>query len=352
MFKRIKRFFNHLTSSFFGGMKTAEETAFRAPDIGNSTQPPAIVREVHQNRVAKDLLAGKETQQVRELRYRTYTVDRESKKYEYYSPFLSKKRTAPKDIPDIYDKSDGLNVIVIQENMPIVENVGDGLEQVGERGKRQKYWIEIDRGGKFIPRYRLEEYTRRLVVKEPDEDSDKVAILEFYVSKYPNEEDLKSKGFVREIEHMMEDENFKGDIVTMDYVHFTTMNAFGVDDLVEFRFRKPYLQAITEYKGNYVLRFRAGIVVNGHDIVEEYYEKSIAEKYANKEPRNNFGATAEEIKTYTCELCGKTLRDDDEDTEKYDMQITKETVGKMLCRDCLKKITGDIEEWKDQSTHS
>lgn len=352
MFDKIRRLFRHLASLFFNGMKVSEETAFRAPDIGNTSQPPAIVKEVHQNRVAKDLLAGKETQQVRELRYRTYAVDRETKKYEYYSPFLSKKRTSPKELPDIFDKSDGLGVIVIQENMPIFENVSDGLRQIGKRGERQKYWLNIDRGGKFIPRYRLEEYTLRLVVKEPKNGNGSVAILEFYVSKYPNEEDLKSKGFVREIEHMMEDNAIRGDIVTMDGVSFITSNAFGADDMVEFRFKNPYPLSIREYKGNYVLCFKAGVVVNGHDIVEDYYERSIAEKYANKEPRQSAGSSfGEEIKSYTCEMCGKTLSGYDDVAEKYDMQITKETIGKMLCKDCLEKITEDIGKWKN-NTHS
>lgn len=363
MLKRLKKWIGHFKYGFFGGMKAADDVIFRQT---TPTQAQAgIVQEQHENRVSKDLLTGKETQQVRELRYRTYKVDRESKSYEYFSPYKAKKRDASKPAPKNFDSSDGRNVIVIQDNYPISESVVDGLEQVGKRGNRQKYWIAIDRDGSFTPRYRLEEYTLRLVVKETDDEN--VAMLEFYVSKYPNEEDFKSKGFISEIKDMLEVLPNKSDITAFTGVHFITNCAYGADDMIEYRFRKPYPTGVSEYEGNYVLRFRAGIVVNGYDKINDYKEKSLDDKYLRHETKHPvIDLTGNEPeKEYVCEHCGKVVKYDTkamdrvkyEDrgtntTEYLDMQMSKETVGKFLCKDCLIKYINEMNKWKNQDTHS
>lgn len=360
MINRIKRLLYHIWFTFFSGMKSADEST-----LGKYAQQEGddvSLNEVqHENRVSEDLLAGKETQQVRELRYRTYAVDREAKKYEYFSPYLSKKRDTPKDIPNIYDRSDGLDVIVIQENWPITENLLDGLSQVGSRGGRQKYWIEIDRGGSFIPRYRLEEYTKRIVVKRHGNDENNV-IIEFYVSRYPNDEDLKSKGFISEITHLSEDLRKNNDITSFKTLSFMTSNAWGADDLVEFRFKNPHLLSIGTFGGDFVIKVLAGVVVGGHDLMDEYYEKSIADKYARHETRHVSTTVDSRKKEYRCEECGKVVVYDPEmvnradegydSTEYLDMQITMSTVGKCLCRDCLNKLTKNVEEWKKKDMPS
>ena len=355
MLETIKKYFRRFMFGLFGGMKQAETVVTTTGDDVDVNPATTINVEKHDIRVSNDLLAGKETKAVRELRYRTYLVDRETKKYEYLSPYLAKKREDPKELPNIFDRSDGLDVIVIQENNELIENVADTLSDIGRIGRRKAHWINIARDGHFTPRDRIEDYAKRVVVKAPKDGDGSVAILEFYVSIYPNEEDVKSKGFISEITDLAENPGRRNDIFDIEYVSFVTSNAFGAEDMVEFRFRKPSLQSIHEYKGNYVIRMRAGVMVGGHDIVNDYYEKSMAEKYANKEPRVNGGevSIADADRSFTCDMCGKTVKyDPDNNLEFFDIQMTKETIGRALCKDCLNKTINDIQEWSKKNTLS
>ena len=174
---KIKRNIQIFFYSWFYGMKNTEDKMFHQTGLTNSTGS-SIIKEVDNQRVSKALLKGEVTQQVEELRYRTYKVDKESKGFEYYAPTLALKKDKQDTKFMKYDNSDGLELITIQPNDILVETVGETLEQVGGRGKRTQYRIKIKRN--FVPRYKIEEYITRLDVKKLDESH---VILDIYVSK-------------------------------------------------------------------------------------------------------------------------------------------------------------------------
>ena len=341
-------------------MKITEEEVFKPANI-EINPATSITQEVHDKRVSTALLAGKETQEVKELRYRTYVVDREAEEYEVFSPTLAmrKEELEKQDSKFVYyDDSDGLEVITIQNNFPLVETVEETLNQVGQRGKKTEYWIKIEREFGFIPRYRIEEYTKKLVVKEKTKD--KTAILEFYVSKYPNKEDLKSKGFVKEIEKI-KDEGIRSDIIDINVISFETNQAYKLPNMLYFSFKKKEFVGITEYDGHYVIKFLVDILVNGQDRVKQYYNKEMDEKYRNKAKRNvvhNLIVDAEN-KIYVCEECGKEVKYCPQDMDNlepsdetlfegsfiefFDYQISESTFGKRLCKNCMEKYIKELE---------
>lgn len=336
----------------FVGMKTTEDTMFKgSTDIIPGT---AVIQEVSDKRVSKDLLKGEVTQAVEELRYRTYKVDREAKQFEYIAPTLAFRREKQDSKFVTYEDSDSLEVITIQPNEAIVEEVVESLKYVGGRGKRSEYVIKLQRD--FYPRYRIEEYTKRLVVKKLDETH---AILDFYVSKYPNDKDFKSKGFVREVEKI-KDEGMRSDMTDIEKVSFVTSHAFKLNDMLEFEFDNVWFKEIVEFDGHYVLRFKSRIIKNGIDLTEQYYSKTMDEKYKNKVKKDVViditGTTPPQV--YRCEKCGKEIvydpeemneaeicqpRDIDEVIENYDSvtdymdaQISQQTYGIVMCKNCLK----------------
>lgn len=349
IFKWVKTFWTGL----FWGMKATEDSMFK----GNTDAIPgsAIIQEINDKRVSKALLKGEVTQEVEELRYRTYKVDRESKQYEYIAPTLAFKREKQDSKFVSYENADNLEIITIQPNEAIVEDILETLKYVGGHGKRSEYIIKIKRD--FYPRYKIEEYTKRLVVKKLDETH---AILDFYVSKYPNDKDFKSKGFVREIEKIR-DEKIKSDVIDIKNVSFITTHSFKLDDMLEFEFDNVWFRTIVEYDGHYIIRFKSRILKNGIDLTDQYYSKTMDEKYKNKVKKevvyDLFGNTPTE--TYVCERCGKKIiydademneqeitqpRDIDELVENYDsvteymdVQISQQTYGIVLCKECLKK---------------
>lgn len=328
-----------------------------------------VVQDVNQgvHELAKALLRGELTEEVKQLRYRNYKVDREAKKYKYFSPTLALKKKEGKDNKFIsFDKSDGLEVITVQYNYAISEDVLDAINQIenGGRGKKTKYKFEFKRD--FIPRFRMEEFAKKVVVKRLDETH---AILDFYFSKYPerffrrsDDKSFRSKVFIHEIESIR-DKGVKSDMLDVEELRFVTNHAYKQDDLMEFVFKNIVFREVAEFDGDYILRFKASIEHDGIDLTAAFYNKEMAEKYENKEKKElvldvSGGAP---IETYVCSDCGKVVTFDtqkmeempiseardidaeinEEDswsvTEYMDMQIIEQTIGKKLCKSCLKK---------------
>lgn len=349
--------------------KNTETQILTQGGVDSAVGGMVIVQDVKQgaHALSKALLRGELTEEVKQLRYRNYKVDREAKKYKYFAPTLALKKKEGKDNKFIkFDKSDGLEVITIQYNYPISEDVLDAINQIdnGGRGSETKYKIEIERN--FRPRFRMEEFLKKVVVKRLDETH---AILDFYFSKYPerffrtsDDKSFRSKVFIHEIEKIR-DEKIKSDILDVEKMRFVTKNAYKKDDLIEYVFRNLWFREVVEYDGDYILRFKASIEHDGVDLIATYYNKEMDEKYQNKEKKElvlDISGTVP-VETYVCADCGKVVtfdahkmdempiseaREIDEEvneddswnvTEYMDMQIVEQTIGKKLCKKCLKK---------------
>lgn len=370
---KVKYFIN----SIFYGLSSADHVLMG----GNSGEEGITInQEVQDKRVSKDLLKGEVTQEVEELRYRTIKVDRESKGFEYFSPTLTKK----KDINDSkfvqYENEDNLDIVTIQPNEFQTANLRDAMRNinsddvreiqdkegnseitvnVGEFKQPKKYSIKIRRSEYAIPRYYIEEYTTRLVVKKTSKENE--YILDFYVSKYPNVFDYKSKGFIREVEKI-KDDGWKSDIIDINGVNFITSHAYLFDDMVEFEFKNINYQKIVEFDGHYVIKFKA-ILAKLHDMIKDVYSKTMDEKYKNKEAKDviyNINGGHESV-VYKCEVCGKEIvydtmalamkpitqareideeyetSDNDQVSSYYDIQMSEQTTGKKMCSECFKE---------------
>ena len=388
----MKRFFKNIVLFFktlFVGMKSTEEAVLHKNDEvlpGN-----AVIKEVESNRVSKALLKGEITQQVEELRYRTYLIDREAKEYNYIAPTLARRAQEKDDSKFVeYENSDNLEIVTIQPNDLLIENLIDRFDSIdtedetveninlGKFDKNKKYYVKVHR--KYISRFKIEEYTKRLVVRKFDDNHD---ILDFYVSKYPNPEDIKSKGFVREVEKIR-DQRIKSDILDINRVNFVTNHAYKKVDMLEYEFDNLGFQGVFEFDGHYILRFKSRVVKDGCDLTDRYYSKTMDEKYKNNEKKevviDMTGAPIPEV--FVCEECGKQIiydpvsideadvtrpreideeqvfENEDELTEYFDLQLSQQTFNKTLCRKCLNKFLKNkqnkmIEEvWQNRNMHS
>ena len=363
---KIKNKINNLVTGFMVGMKNTENEIFT--QLGGSTVADSTInQEAHTSRVSKALLKGELTQEVKELRYRTYMVDRETKNYKYFSPTLAKKKKKDYSKFVKFENEDNLKIITIQPNERKVENLYEFEKRMGDEyylsentifvEPPKEYIIKAKRS--FIPRYKLEEFTTRLAVFEIEKE--KKVRLDFYVSKYPDKNVYISKGFVREIENIR-DKGIKSDILDINNISFTTFHAYLLTDMLEFEFDNLNFEKVLEYDGHYILRFNADIIKNGKDEIDEFYNKEMAERYANKEKKNLvLDLTDAFTEKYICESCGKEIyydpnmiddlnptkpRDIDEEntntekaevTEYLDMQMAEQTFGRRLCSKCLKE---------------
>lgn len=341
-------------TSLMYGIKATEEEVFTQK--GASTEiGTGIHQNVHSQKLSTMLLAGKETQEVKELRYRVYRVAEEAKNYEYITNGLAARKEEPK-LPDV-ENSEELEVLLVQTNGELVTSIAEDFKYINTYGKSPDYTLDIERD--FMPRYKVEEFCNKIVVKKLDETH---VILDMYCTKYMNQENFKSKGFINEIVKINE-KGLRSDIVDFKTLSFVTNNAYGYNDLVLFRYDNLRLRDIVEYKGDYVLKFKAHVVFDAIDLTSDFFCDEMERKYANKEKRDVIPNISDaNYQSYTCSECGKVIDNNlhmnrinentvpGDESEYYDAQITLESYGRVICRECLLKLDseGRLPEFKKQ----
>ena len=360
----MNRLLNALRSFFIGlfiSMKKTEDDTLHQSGLDGDAGT-SINQHVSENRVSQALLRGELTQEVVDLRYRTYAVARESAHYNFFSPTLAKKKKPSNPHNLKIENSDNREIVTIQENKAEVETVTESLFRIGSDGKyikrQNEYNIQITRPEGTTPRFRIEDFMKKMVVKKGDDEW--TAILDIYVSKYPDDKNVTSKPFVRELERII-DNGVRSDMFDFNTISFETYKAYGLDDMLHFEFGDPQLLCIMEYDGNYVIRMQSSIIDGGTDMTEEFYSERMAKKYENKAKKEltyNMDPN-EQVRTYTCAGCGKTVyydaraldkknvsdeSDNGGTTEYLDYEMSEETFGKMLCKDCVQKEMSRLYE--------
>ena len=354
---KITHLFYLCWAGLFYGMKGADEVISTSAVASDTS----ISVGQHSNRVSHALLRGELTQAVKELRHRTYKIDRESKNFEYFSPTLALRREKTDSKFVTYENKDNLPIVVIQPNDIYREGVNEGISHIGESMNKKHNVIKVSRDDGFTPRYKLEDYTTRLVVRRLEDAN---CVLDFYVSKYPDKMKFKSKGFIKEVESIR-DNGVRSDVLDITGVKFTTYKAYNAQDLFVFDFKITQFVQIDEFDGSYILRFNAEALVDGNDLLKtELFNKEMEEKYNRKEakerePIDLLGGNSN-IREYVCERCGKRVtnneadssalkapryvtediqnEDDQPNTMEYlDMELSLSTYGKCLCSKCLKR---------------
>lgn len=127
----------------------------------------SVTQKVEEQRVSKSLLKGEVTQEVEELRYRNYLIDRESKDFEYYTSTLALRRDKMDSKFVTFWNEDNLDLITIQPNYASDEGINsinvnkEGIYKGYELlNGNTEYTIKIEREG-FTPRYFIENTPKR-----------------------------------------------------------------------------------------------------------------------------------------------------------------------------------------------
>lgn len=287
-------------------------------------------RRVSQGRLSDDLLRGELTQQVKELRWRMYKIVDEAQKrktvvvgydeegfpitetkylneielYEYNTGLLKKVKVDDVDefplelmVNNDEVTVDGLNTF---ENINLKELTEEELEKaisVDDDGNSIKTYGKIDgetlesnvKSERVIScirelrsKFEIEKFTKKMNVRSI---SDTEKLLEFYVSKYPDEFNRKSRLFISEIKKAAKNPRMC-DFLDISGVEFISYKTIGVKDLHEFEYKIKGFDKIVDFDGYYVIKFRAEVVKNGISLYDQYKEDELEEKYKNKESKN------------------------------------------------------------------
>lgn len=235
--------------------------------------------------VFKDVLEQKVTQEVQELRYTSYKVAKESKKYRYVGNGKVVKKTESQlsEKHGAIDESDNLPIILIQDNSLICEDILTSLNEVNNTESKKvfhDYTIKIERD--VMPRFRIENYIKKLVLKQADGNY----VIDLYCSKYPSQfSEKKDRAFLSELKHIKDGLVRNSDVFDFQTLSFITTNAWGVDDWIKFSFNDFELDEINEYDGNYVIRLGCQSTIFMEDILNKIYSESAEKKYENKEAK-------------------------------------------------------------------
>lgn len=258
-----------------------------------------VEQQQEQQSVYKDLLKGELTEEVKELRHEMYYSERRSHEYVYNGGGSSKKNTLF-DYKGLVEKSDGNPITLVLMNKQIVNGLcDDGVAifdgKVGVSSDLQEpFKIPISKGDEkysfniertFIPRFRLEKYTSKLVVKNVIEKPGK-ALIDFYVPEYRQQFNNITKFFTSELDKIYQGD-VKSDMLDFNKVSFITKNCYGAPDLFLFEYTNLNFTDIIKFDGHYVLRFYCDIAVNGEDTLTEIYHAPTEEKSKKRERRKN-----------------------------------------------------------------
>ena len=285
MFKKIYKKIKLFWYSLFFGMKGVDNLL-----TTNQKEQDGSVLEVSEDGgggVFKDILEQKVTQEVEELRYRSYKVANEAKKYRYVGngKVIKKTETQLSQKHGLIEESDNLPIILIQDNSIICEDVLTTLNEINKKENKKIFYdfkIKIKRN--ILPRFRIENYIKKLVLKEADGNY----VIDLYCSKYPSQfSEKKDKSFLSELKKIKNREIRNSDILDFEELSFITDNAWGIDDRFKFSFLDFEFYDIIEFDGHYIIRLGCQCDIFMENILDKIYSQSAEDKYAKKEAKEN-----------------------------------------------------------------
>lgn len=336
MFEKVKKIFRSAVISLSYGLKNTEQDILGQKETALSSSN-SLEQKMQMNQLAEDLLKGEVTAEVEMLRDRTYYVADESKKYKVIIDTVGtskafKSLTNPNK-PVVYEE-DGYNVNIIMDNDVIPSGVISALDSVGGYGIKDIYPLKFEYD--FNPKFQLDQYVKKLVVKIGESDND--VHIDLYVPKYVDSFERLEKLFDNEI-NKVKDGKRKPINFDFNTVEFISNKSYGTDDLCTFKFKMSKFIGITEYDGKNILTYEVTQVGNTDKITDKYINKKLRENYENNVPRSKtLNLSDQQSEKHVCDKCGGDVE------SEYDYRISKSTIGVGLCKKCLEKYNEKIEK--------
>ena len=284
-----------------------------------------ISQEVNDKRVAKHLLKGEVTQEVEELRYRTYKVAEESENYSYIANGNAIKNKKDKARNKTKFK-------ITQDNHLICASVLHELQRVNDYGT-EEYVLQITYDG--IVRFKIEQFATRISV-DVDESCGKIETT-LHFNTDPNPYDAKSMPFINELKKLCKAtspyEIGRSEIASsVRSICFSTYKCEGEKDFTNFAFTdgctfKESTEKDHEISVTYTWSNYSVIPLN---LSEKYFSKTMAEKYEKKERKEAAAQVGDVRRKRYCQVCGKEINVYDGDILEYDN-------GFVICEECRQK---------------
>jgi hypothetical protein len=190
---------------------------------------------------------------------------------------------------DVKDSIDNKLIKLYDEPEENKLTVGDVEETIISHGSiSSNDFFSTSKGGKsiivgreFFPKFNIENFTEKVNVRTIDASN---KLIEFYVSKYPDELNRTSKLFINEIKKAMLNPS-GSNMLEIKEIGFITNNTLGKRNYLEFKYEVTSFDKITEFNGYYLIKFIAKVTTDGFDVLEKFKSESLEIKYKNKEKK-------------------------------------------------------------------
>lgn len=302
-FKKLRYNLSILWHSLFRGMASADliikgQTTSTTDNIG-------VVQEIGGGGVFSDMLEQKETQQVVEMRDKYYRVLKEADKWDTSTITIVgedengvvfgntdglRKKTKIDFMkhPPVYNPQN-LPIRTIQDNKQIqkMNNLVCGYEAkfVNDLVKNLNDFdvtLTITRDN-FTPRFFIEKYTKRVVVRE----NGNRAIVDFYLPSEASQFGKVDAILVSNL-HKIKNENIlRSDITDLLTIEWFSDKAWNSDDVCLFKYDDIKFIGADIFDGNFVLSFDCNVVENGKYLAEKFKTKELDEKYSEEKEKQD-----------------------------------------------------------------
>ena len=264
----------------------------------NSTDADSdVIARKEQDSVFKDFINGEETQRVKETRDEMYKVLQASediivehtKLSDGSGAVLKARKKTPADYIfkiNVFNP-ENLSIRIIQEAKSYI--VGSSLF-ADELDKKPINIFKIERD--FLPRFKLEDYANKLVVRTIDE---KNVYIDFYTTEYASQFGKIDALFIKQLYDIKKTNNKKSDITSFDNLSFISDKSAGEHSLCEFSYKNISFQTINLYDGNYVLTFKGEVDIDGKFVGDKFKTESLEKKLKEKAVRDGITVDADTI---------------------------------------------------------
>jgi hypothetical protein len=324
---KLKKYLLNLWYGLPFGLKAAGDEIMGAGEADEAGTE--ITKQVTDQRVAKHLLKGEVTQEVEELRYRTYKVAGEAENYEYLGNGVAVKK-------DEKTNDEKCRYKFSQENGLMVSTVLEELNRLNDYGV-EKYRLEV--GYNSTVRFKIEQFVTLIDVDIDFREKTSPIVIEttLHFEKQPDPYNAKSKPFINELAKLKDVKTKyqieRNEILTsIDSISFITYKATNEIDFTNYCFTNgAEFKDFKETEHEYLLTFSwGGYARMPFDLEGKYYSKTMDEKYKNKERKEVAPEMVQSERKAYCSVCGKEM-------SVYDADIQRADGREPVCKECLEK---------------
>lgn len=300
---QIKKWFNRQLGIISLALSNVEKNALSQTNDGLSNDTTQTKRLTF-GKVSDALINGEVTQEVIDLRWRTYKILKASEGvtaeiigYDDDGLPITKIRKTSKEkslTKVTLDEFDVYKLEMVIDNTEITLATNDVLDNEKLEVISGETETNIISGHNYFatnkserplklyreeaPNFELENYATQLKIRIIDEGK---RLLEFYVSSYPDVYNRTSRLFLKNILKAIKNP-LTNSMLDIKTVEFVTYKNLGVNDFLYFNYEIEKFDKIVEFNGFYVIKFIGLVKNNGDDIFEKYKSEELDKKYQKK----------------------------------------------------------------------